>query len=186
MGVVSMKESTSYFVILGILSFEDCSGYDIKKKIDSGIGYFYKISNGQIYPVLKKLIQHKHATFTTVKNDGKPDRKIYAITEQGRAALREWLEEDAAINTHNELLLKLYFGSNEPIHRNIKILEDFKKSKELHLKEYDRINEGFNLSTINQTKEYYSYFTLRYGQVVTQAHINWCDEVISVLNKMNE
>ncbi len=178
-----MKESTSYYVILGIISFGDCSGYDIKKKIDNEIGNFYKVSNGQIYPILKKLVLQKNTTFITEKNDGKPDRKIYAITDQGRAVLKEWMEEDVV---NNELLLKLYFGSNEPISRNIKIVEDLKKTKVKHLKAYDQIAEYFNLSTINQKQDYYSYFTLRYGQTITKAYIDWCDEVIDILEKLDK
>ncbi len=178
-----MKESTSYYVILGIISFGNFSGYDIRKKIEKEIGYFYKVSNGQIYPILKKLVLQKNATFVAEKSDGKPDRKVYSITDKGREVLKEWMNEDVV---NNELLLKLYFGSNEPISRNIKIVEDFKKSKAIHLKTYDDIAEHFNLSTINSIHDYYSYFTLLYGQMITKAYIDWCDEVIGVLEKMNK
>ncbi len=178
-----MKEGTSYYVILGIISLSDCSGYDIRKKIDHEIGYFYKVSNGQVYPVLRKLVQQKNATFTIEKNDGKPDRKVYAITDQGAAVLKGWLE--SRHESENELLLKLYFGSNETIGHNIKLLLDYKSAKEACLAAYNKISEYFNLSTIDKQSDYYSYFTLRFGQLIAKAHIDWSDEVINTLRELD-
>ncbi len=180
-----MKESTSYYVILGILSFGDCSGYDIKRKIENEIGYFYKVSNGQIYPVLKKLVAQGNATYSTEKNDGKPDRKVYSITDQGLAVLKEWLEIRMDYQHNNELLLKLFFGSNEPINQNLRLINDFKKLYQNKLDTYNNISEHFNLSTIDKLHGFYNYFTLRFGQLITEAYIDWSDEVIGVLQELN-
>jgi PadR family transcriptional regulator AphA len=180
-----MKENTSYYVILGILSLGECSGYDIKKKIGNAIGYFYKVSNGQIYPVLKKLVSQKYADFRVEKSEGKPYRKVYSITDQGFAVLKEWL--DSRDNQHNnELLLKLYFGSVQPISKNIQMIDEYKKIKEKHLEAYDNIAAYFNPGTINTPQEYYSYFTLRFGQVTAKAYIDWCSEVESILQEMDK
>lgn len=173
-----MKESTSYYVILGILSLGKCSGYDIRKKIADGIGYFYKVSNGQIYPVLKKLVLHGNATYVTEKNYGKPDRKVYTITEQGLAALKEWLEND----TCSDMLIKLFFGSNLPIAKNLQLINDIKKKKENELETYNNIANFFNLSTIDETHGFYNYFTLRFGQLSSKAYIDWCNEVAGILH----
>jgi DNA-binding PadR family transcriptional regulator len=179
-----MKENTSYYVILGILSFGECSGYEIKKKIDSAIGHFFKISNGQIYPVLNKLVEQKYASYVVEKDDGKPYRKVYSITDQGYAVLKEWLERED--KQHSEFLIKLYFGSILPIRKNIKMIGDYKSIKEKHLESYHHIAEYFNLETIDKLQDYYSYFTLRYGQIMAQAYINWCDEVMDILGKLDE
>lgn len=181
-----MMESTSYYVILGILSLGDCSGYDIKRKIENEIGYFYKVSNGQIYPVLKKLVTQRNATYFTEKNDGKPDRKVYAITDQGLAVLKEWLEIRTENKHNNELLLKIFFGSNEPIDQNIRLINDFKKLNQKNLDIYNNISECFNLSTIDELHGFYNYFTLRYGQLITKAYIDWGNEIIGILEELKE
>ena len=46
------------YAILGFLSFEPMSGYDIQKLAKESIGYFWQEGYGQIYPVLKKLLAH--------------------------------------------------------------------------------------------------------------------------------
>jgi PadR family transcriptional regulator AphA len=179
-----MKDNTSYYVILGILSFGECSGYDIKKKIENEIGYFYKVSNGQIYPVLKRLLQQKNASYCVEKNDSKPYRKVYSITDQGYEVLKEWL--DRTDYPHNEFLLRLYFGSIRLISKNIDMINDFKAAKERHLETYHGIQEHFNLNTINKQQDYYSYFTLRYGQLMSKAQIEWCNEVVDMLQELDK
>lgn len=179
-----MKDSTSYYVILGLLSFGECSGYEIKKKIENEIGYFYKVSNGQIYPVLKKLLQQNNASYRVEKSDGKPYRKVYSITEQGYAALKEWL--DKTDYPHNEFLLRLYFGSIRPISRNIEMIKDFMAAKEKHLETYNNIQKYFNLDTIDKLQHYYSYFTLRYGHLMAKAYIDWCNEVVDTLQELDK
>lgn len=42
-------------IILGMVSDNDFTGYDIKKLIENGIGVFYKASYGSLYPALKRL-----------------------------------------------------------------------------------------------------------------------------------
>lgn len=181
-----MKENTSYYVVLGILSLGACSGYDIKRKIESEIGFFYKVSNGQIYPMLKKLVSQTNATYLTEKNDGKPDRKVYTITDQGHAVFKEWLEAPLDYQHNNELLLKLFFGSNEPFIQNIKLLSDFKKLHEQNLDTYNKISMHFNMSTIDKLHGFYNYFTLRYGQLITKAYLDWSDEITGLLKALDE
>jgi PadR family transcriptional regulator AphA len=47
--------STTPFAILGLLSIEPMSGYDIRRNLDESLSYFWSESYGQIYPSLKKL-----------------------------------------------------------------------------------------------------------------------------------
>ena len=51
-----MREVKSKYAILGMLSIEPMSGYDIKKEVEKSISNFWTESYGQIYPVLRNLI----------------------------------------------------------------------------------------------------------------------------------
>src|SRR5918999_5504170 len=106
-----MREIKSKYAILGMLSIEPMSGYDIKKEVETSISNFWTESYGQIYPVLRKLIGEKLVTKTVESEAGKPDRHVYALTAQGRKELRRWLREGFAPKIQrNEFLLKLFFG----------------------------------------------------------------------------
>ena len=47
-------------ILLGMVLEEDLTGYDIKKRIETGIGVFYKASFGSLYPALKKMLMKSH------------------------------------------------------------------------------------------------------------------------------
>ncbi|MFD1694552.1 PadR family transcriptional regulator [Roseibium aestuarii] len=79
---------------LAILSFGEATGYEIRKESTSGrFSYFDDASYGSIYPTLAKLEREGLVSLREEPQRGKPTRKIYAITEAGRAALVEELRE---------------------------------------------------------------------------------------------
>lgn len=72
-------------LILAILNFQEATGYEIKKLSTEGVySYFVEISYGSIYPTLSKLEADDLVTVRAEVQDGKPDRKVYAITDAGR------------------------------------------------------------------------------------------------------
>lgn len=73
---------------LGVLSRGEASGYEIKKEIEEGnFSLFIDASYGSIYPALTQLAGEGLVTVRAQEQTGKPDKKVYAITEAGRAAL---------------------------------------------------------------------------------------------------
>lgn len=76
------KENKSRYALLGVLSVCPGSGYDIKKFMEQSTGYFWSESYGQIYPLLKQLEQEGLATHHTEKQEGKPERYVYALKNQ--------------------------------------------------------------------------------------------------------
>ena len=77
---------------LGVLSRGDASGYEIKKACEEGpFGHFQDASFGSIYPALAKLSAEKLVDCEQLSQEKRPDKKVYSITESGRAALLEML-----------------------------------------------------------------------------------------------
>ena len=73
---------------LGILSLQEASGYEIKKDVEDGLfSHFIDASFGSIYPALTQLAAESYVTVREEEQTGKPDKKVYAITEAGRNAL---------------------------------------------------------------------------------------------------
>ena len=90
---VSMNVRT---LILAILNFCEASGYEIKKmSSEGGFSYFIDISYGSIYPTLAKLEMEGMVACRVERHAGKPDAKIYSITEEGRAELVRGLSQPA-------------------------------------------------------------------------------------------
>ena len=47
------QQNTTAYILLGLLSHEPASGYDLKKKIDLMISQFWEVGYGQLYPTLR-------------------------------------------------------------------------------------------------------------------------------------
>lgn len=77
---------------LSILYSKDASGYEIRKLCTEGeCSYFVEASFGSIYPALARLEDEGLVTSQIAHQTGKPSKKIYSITEAGRAAFLEAL-----------------------------------------------------------------------------------------------
>ena len=79
---------------LAILHHREATGYEIRKLSTEGeYAYFVDASFGSIYPALAKLEDEGLVSCRLEQQDGKPARKVYAINDKGRDALRAGLKE---------------------------------------------------------------------------------------------
>ena len=76
---------------LGILTWGDASGYEIKKIFEDRLSYFYEASYGSIYPALTKLTDDGLVSCRAEAQDKRPDKKVYAISPTGRMAFMDAL-----------------------------------------------------------------------------------------------
>jgi DNA-binding PadR family transcriptional regulator len=105
-----MELSPTAYVILGMVSREPRSGYEIKALVDNSTRFFWAASYGQIYPELKRLAEAGLVEGTDVPR-GERRRTVYAITASGMEALKDWLREaPATFELREEGLLKLFFS----------------------------------------------------------------------------
>lgn len=74
-------------VCLGMLTDGEASGYDLKKQFESSFGHFFAAGYGSIYPALSALAEQGLVSCEEIPQEGKPDRKVYAITAEGREFL---------------------------------------------------------------------------------------------------
>ncbi|MEV4433142.1 PadR family transcriptional regulator [Streptomyces sp. NPDC049555] len=69
------------------------SGYELARRFDRSIGYFWTATHQQIYRVLKRMEGDGWVEAREVAQQGRPDKKHYAVAGPGRAALAAWLHE---------------------------------------------------------------------------------------------
>jgi len=79
--------------ILSLLANSDYSGYDLSKAFDASLTYVWAASQSQIYPELHKLEAKGLIEGVDVPQDGRPDKRLYRITDAGRDTLVEWADE---------------------------------------------------------------------------------------------
>ena len=180
-----MKKSKTRFAVLGILSYGPMSGYDIKKFYEQNVAGFWRESYGQIYPILKRLAQEELAIRSVQKQEGKPDRHIYAITEKGREELQRWLVEPTGRHRgRHEILLKLMFGRQISIEENITQIKRFRDRQISELKEIESIKAYFEHQEVVDPNLPFWRLAFGYGEHVNRAYIKWAEEAIVALHEM--
>ena len=112
-------------VCLGMLTDGEASGYDMKKCFESSFGHFFPAGYGSIYPALSTLARNGLVEYELVPQDGKPDRKVYSITDKGREALMEGLANpNPSHKIRSEFLATLWFAHLIPAEQINTVLEN--------------------------------------------------------------
>lgn len=183
-----VNESKSLYALLGVLSLGPHSGYEMKKLMEQSLAHFWQEGYGQIYPNLKRLVAKELATVQLIRQEGKPDKKVYTITDLGETRLKEWLRIPIAQlpKEKHEILLKLFFGQNVDIADNIAHIELYQQRMEAIHNTYQQIEEMLRTTDDNNLDTMYQLITVRNGMYHTRAALDWCDETIGLLTKANE
>lgn len=174
------------YVILGLLSHEDLTGYEIKKRMDTSLKYFWGASYGSIYPSLSDLVDRGLAN----KRNGAENKRnkiIYSITEEGRNYLKEWLQIPAEKDElRYETLLKLFFGNEAGTQQAISHIDAFQEKIEKELPYLIGAADVLrNNIEIDDTHKYY-LLTVEFGIKTYRAYLEWCKEAKIMLSEESD
>ena len=100
------------FTRLGLLAVRPWSTYELTQQIHRSLGRMWPRAQSKLYEEPKKLVAARLATAAT-ETVGRRPRTVYSITEDGRAALSDWLSvpgEGPILEF--EQLLKLSFAEH--------------------------------------------------------------------------
>ncbi|AFV72382.1 TPA: PadR family transcriptional regulator [Streptococcus agalactiae] len=101
-------------IILGLLIEKSRTGYEINEVFETIFKHFYKTSYGMIYPTLKRLSESGLVEKEIVIQNGKPNKNVYHITDEGKQAFKNYLDtEISPEKRESEFLVRLYFGQSE-------------------------------------------------------------------------
>ena len=169
--------------ILVSLAERSASGYELARRFDASIGNFWKASHQQIYRVLARMEADRLVDVRTVEQDGRPDKKEYAITDAGRSELGDYTRRPTSPEVlRSELAVKiraLPFGDVATI------VEDVRRRREHHratLAYYRESAERFYPDPDAVPDDQLgAWLVLRGGLLAEQAGISWCDEILERL-----
>jgi len=184
---VMSKENKSRYALLGMLSLAPMSGYDLKKATDISIGHFWQENYAQIYPMLKQLMKEDLTTSHVEKQEGKPDRHVYTLTDKGRKELQRWLAEPVDYQIYrSELLLKLFFAGQAPLPVSEEHVRQYRERQVRLLQVLKELEANLKENFSDDPNAPYWVMTLNYGWHNARASVDWCDETLAAFEKLAE
>jgi PadR family transcriptional regulator, regulatory protein AphA len=176
---MAKNDAAGKFALLGMLSLCPGSGYDIKKMVESSIGYFWSESYGRIYPLLKQLTKEGLIRPQREPKHSPRDRQSYAITTKGTKALEEWLRRKPRLEPNrSELLLKMFFSGRVPVEIASAHVLERKRTEERNLASYAQVEEQLRQNRASHPELPYWLSTISYGRHRSEAIVIWCDETL--------
>jgi PadR family transcriptional regulator AphA len=164
-----MELSPTAYVILGMVSREARSGYEIKAAVDNTTRFFWAASYGQIYPELKRL---SDAGLIEGVDASRGDRKrtVYAITADGEAELKDWLRRPPeTAEMREEGLLKLFFSG---VLKPAEAVETLRSMRRMRLELVERLRALE--PDKDESTDPYSLIVLRAGIEFNEWFAGWC------------
>jgi DNA-binding PadR family transcriptional regulator len=157
---------------LGVLSEEDRTGYEIKRRCEEVFRHFFVAGFGSIYPALAELQRDGLVTSTSVEQKKRPDKKVYRITDAGRKTLAaELVATPPRHKVRSEFLTLMYFAHLLPPQRVDDVLGEmiarFEETLVDELAVFDR-DDAPNDLTAGQ------HFALGFGRTVLTAALAYC------------
>lgn len=180
------KKNTAEFALLGFLTQQPASGYDLRRKTEQQVGHFWSESYASIYPMLKRLLERGLVVRQQVEQSDKPDKWIYTITDAGKTAFCSWLAEQIhPMPPRNILLMKIYFGARATNSDLVGHLEAYR----LELME-ELGNSESRIAEIRQTADnassVYQLLTVSHSIHMTRAMLAWCKSALEILQQQSD
>jgi DNA-binding PadR family transcriptional regulator len=172
--------------ILACLTERPMTGYELAKTFDASIGFFWKADHQQIYRELSRLRERGHVQAREVVQSGKPNKLVYTLTDDGKAALRHWAARPSLpASIKDDLLGRLYALDHVDIEP---LRADLMARLEHHRDRHDRyerlLTKRFPQGTA-ATADLGKLLSLRLGMRHEKMVAEWCEEAIEALSALS-
>ena len=168
------------------------SGYELAQRFDRSIGHFWRVTHQQIYRTLRTMEDDGWVRVTPVAQTGRPDKKVYAPSQAGRAELARWIAEPlrsgkgqgSTVTDHHtrDLAVKLRgaeYGDAGALRDQVVALRAERAALLEVYRGYQKRQFG-DPAALSGTA-LHQYLVLRGGIRAEEGSIEWLDEVLDAL-----
>ncbi|MBB2947633.1 DNA-binding PadR family transcriptional regulator [Actinoplanes lutulentus] len=175
--------------LLAALIDRESSGYDLAKKFSVSVANFWTATPQQLYRELEKMESEGLLAARVVKQDKRPDKRIFSVTDAGRAALHAFTRQEPKPTTvRDELLVQVEALAYADVPSVRSSIETQIKQSRRRLEAYER-----SLAEIlgSRTQEEFvatgnrigPYLTLQRGISFERENISWGELALTILER---
>jgi DNA-binding PadR family transcriptional regulator len=169
--------------ILACLTERPMTGYELAKTFDASIGFFWRADHQQIYRELARLRERGHVQGREVVQSGKPNKLVYTLTAEGRAALRHWAARpSSATSIKDDLLVRLYALDSvdiDPLRADLMARLEYHRDR---FSRFEHILRKRFAHGATSTADTGKLLVLRMGLRYERAVAEWCEEALLTLS----
>ncbi|GAA1933782.1 PadR family transcriptional regulator [Streptomyces sodiiphilus] len=164
------------------------SGYELARRFNRSIGYFWTATHQQIYRVLKRMENDHWIEARHVAQEAAPGKKVYSVAEPGRAALSAWLAEPVELEgVRHDLAVKIRGAAfDDPA----ALIDEVERHREAHADRLARYLAGeqrdFPDPATLDTGQELQHAVLRGGIAYERMTLGWLDDVLATLYRLKD
>lgn len=165
------------------------SGYELARRFERSIGYFWTATHQQIYRVLSRMEADGRLDVREVPQRARPDKKEYSVTEAGRTALAGWLHEPIQSDSvRHELAVKIRGAAFDDPAALIREVERHHRTHADRLAHYLagelRDFTGPQAPGPPDTGQELQHVVLRGGIAYERMQLTWLEDVLATLHRL--
>ena len=177
--------------LLGLLNYGDMTGYELDKAFKASLNFFWQAQTSQIYRELTAMEKQKWLSSEIIPQQGKPNRKLYKITELGQNELKIWLSSTDSqddLKVKKVFLMKIFFSAEVSSLETIESLKQYIKQCQSDL-DAMALSES-TITEYGQTVEdkrnmVYWASTANFGFSYLNLCIHWAQTTIKTLEEIS-
>jgi DNA-binding PadR family transcriptional regulator len=159
------------------------TGYELAKTFDTSIGFFWRADHQQIYRELTRLRDRGHVQGREVMQSGKPNKLVYTLTSEGRAALRQWAARPSRpASIKDDLLVRLYALDSldmAPLRADLMARLEYHRDR---FSRFEHILKKRFAHGVASSADTGKLLVLRMGLRYERAVVEWCEEALDTLS----
>lgn len=163
--------------ILGLLNYGEKTGYELMEVFRDSLNFFWSAQTSQIYRELQTLKKKGFVNSRSVTQQGKPDKNVFSITEEGKKELKRWLqEEETGLDSNSPLLMRTFFRGELLPGENIAFFRRIRKECEAFFAEAAKPSENiafYQGEMDDPLKALYWKMTVEFGTMYIQMMNDW-------------
>lgn len=173
-------------LVLAMLSRQPATGYEITKNFDAAVGSFWRASHQQVYRELTALSRIGLATYTTVSQKDRPDKKVYTITRAGAEELQAWLATPTVERlAKDDLLIKIWAGQQFGVATLRREIARLRAGHESALQRYQALEKAFSAPPRSDLPAALDFIVLRRAVSAEESWIAWSLEADALLDALD-
>lgn len=178
--------------VMVALSKSESTGYELSKRFDNSVANFWPASRQQIYRELDRLEEDGLATARLVRQERRPDKRIFRLTAGGHEAVDEFIRAETAPTVIRDDLLVKVAGLDES--NRADVADAVRRRLEWHEEKLGSYRELRSAALGGMSEQEYlaggadrpgfgPYLTLLRGIEFEEGTVRWAREVLELIGR---